>query len=214
MNSQDPIRTRLLQILRQNSLKLGNFTLASGQASHYYFDSKFTTLNPEGAYLTARLILEALAEASIQADAIGGLTLGADPIVAAVAAVSHMERDSYPPLPAFIVRKRTKGHGTRRRLEGIQPEPGTRVVIIDDVCTTGGSTLEAVTGAEEAGCEVVAVLALVDREQGGAHTLRNYRFIALISAADLLDDPEIQARLSELQKQAPRARCRDPIGRN
>ena len=92
MNTDNPTKTRLLGLLRQKSLKLGEFTLASGQKSHYYFDSKFTTLDPEGAYLTAKLILETLANVSIEVDAIGGLTLGADPIVSAVAAVSHMEQ--------------------------------------------------------------------------------------------------------------------------
>ncbi len=199
MNTDNPTKTRLLDLLRQKSLKLGEFTLASGQKSHYYFDSKFTTLDPEGAYLTAKLILETLANVSIEVDAIGGLTLGADPIVSAVAAVSHMEQHDYPALPAFIVRKRTKKHGTQRRLEGFQPATGKRVVIIDDVCTTGGSTLEAVKSAENAGCEVVVVLALVDREQGGAQALKGYRFIPLITASELLDDPKIQDRIRELQ---------------
>ena len=199
MNTENPTKTRLLDVLRQKSLKLGEFTLASGQKSHYYFDSKFTTLDPEGAYLTAKLILETLANISIKVDAIGGLTLGADPIVSAVAVVSHMEQHDYSTLPAFIVRKRTKKHGTQRRLEGFKPDTGKRVAIIDDVCTTGGSTLEAVKSAEDAGCEVVVILALVDREQGGAQALEGYRFIPLITASELLDDPGIQNRIRKLQ---------------
>jgi len=196
--SYDRMKQRLIRLLRTHSLKLGHFVLTSGESSLYYFDSKFTTLHPEGAYLTARLILETLRRENLQIDAIGGLTLGADPIVAAVAAVSHVERDRFAPVSAFIVRKKTKGHGTNRLLEGYDPVPGTRVAIVDDVCTTGGSTLQAIERAEEAGCQVEAVLCLVDREEGGARALQGRRFLPLIRAAELLDDPAIQGRLREL----------------
>ncbi len=199
-DSNNGFKQRLLQLLRAHSLQLGHFVLTSGKSSLYYFDSKFTTLHPEGAYLTAKLILETINREELRIDAIGGLTLGADPIVAAVAAVSHAERELYPPLPAFIVRKQPKGHGTKRLLEGYNPPPGARVAIVDDVCTTGGSTLQAIERAEQSGCHVEAVLCLVDREEGGSEALQAYRFLPLIRAAELLDEPAIQARLRELEE--------------
>lgn len=191
-------RKRLLELLRQKSLRIGHFKLVSGQTSHYYLDSKFTTLHPEGSYLTALLILEELQKRGVAADAIGGLTLGADPIVSAVAAVSWCERKRFKPLPAFIVRKESKQHGTRRFIEGYEPQPGTPVAIVDDVCTTGGSTIQAIRRAEEASLQVVAVLCLVDRQQGGAEALSAYPFFPLFTAEELLDDPDIQWQLSEL----------------
>ena len=193
------LKQRLLQLLRANSLQLGHFVLTSGKRSRYYFDSKFTTLHPEGSYLTAKLILETIKREELRIDAIGGLTLGADPIVAAVAAVSHVERELYPPLSAFIVRKQPKGHGAKRQLEGYSPLPEAPVAIVDDVCTTGGSTLQAIERAEQAGCRVEAVLCLVDREEGGSEALRDYRFLPLIQASELLDEPAIQKRLRELE---------------
>ncbi|GAB4252533.1 MAG: orotate phosphoribosyltransferase [Acidobacteriota bacterium] len=198
----DQERERLLAILREKSLKLGNFTLVSGQRSHYYFDSKFTTLDPEGAYLTARLVLAEIRKQGIDVEAIGGLTLGADPIVSAAAAVSYACRDQFRPLRAFIVRKEPKKHGTQRYIEGLEPAPGMPVAIIDDVCTTGGSTLKAIRGAEEAGMRVAAVLCLVDREQGGREALSAYPFYPLFTARELLDDPVIQERLRELEQSA------------
>jgi len=191
-------RKRLLEILREKSLRIGKFTLVSGLTSHYYFDSKPTTLDPEGGFLTARLILQALRDEGIEADAIGGLTLGADPIVSAVAAVSFAERDRFSPLSAYIVRKEPKKHGTQQFIEGFDGGPGTRVVVVDDVCTTGGSTLKAINLSREAGYEVVAVICLVDREQGGAEALEGYRLLRLFTATELLDDPAIQARIKAL----------------
>jgi orotate phosphoribosyltransferase len=198
--AMDEKRDRLLHLLRQKSLKLGHFKLVSGKTSHYYFDSKFTTLDPEGAFLTAHLILEKIREEDIKADAIGGLTLGADPIVAAVAAISHAQRDQFRPLKGFIVRKESKDHGTKRSIEGYQATPETPVIIIDDVCTTGGSTLQAIGQAEAAGYRVAAVLALVDREQGGSEALQSYAFYALFTARELLSDPQIQLQLRRLAK--------------
>ncbi len=194
-------RARLLRILRAKSLKLGRFILVSGQTSHYYLDSKFTTLDPEGAYLTARLILRELKRRAVEARAIGGLTLGADPIVSAVAAVSFVERREYRPLGAFIVRKEPKKHGTQQFIEGFEPEPEAPVVIVDDVCTTGGSTLRAIRAAEEAGLRVVAVVCLVDREQGGREALRDYPFFPLFTASELLAEPTIQKRLRRLAQE-------------
>ncbi len=174
-------RDRLRELLRRHSLMFGDFTLASGRKSRYYFDSKKTTLLPEGAYLTAREILRTLREKRVQAEAIGGLTLGADPIVCPVAALSFVEG---PPLRAFIVRKEAKDHGTGRRIEGEVPT-GSRVVIVDDVVTTAGSTLQAIEAAEQAGLVVVAVVCLVDREEGGTEKLSAWPYYPLFRRSDI-----------------------------
>jgi len=192
-------RKQLLRLLRQHSLKLGRFRLVSGATSYYYLDSKLTTLQPEGAYLSAKVILEEIRRQPIDVAAIGGLTLGADPLVSTVAAVSFAERDRYEPLDAFIIRKTAKEHGTGRLIEGYQGPQGVSVAVIDDVCTTGGSTLRAVQTAEGAGYRVTAVLCLVDREQGGRAALSNYPFYPIFTASELLDEPQIQARLEELK---------------
>jgi orotate phosphoribosyltransferase len=160
-------RERLKELLKIRSLKIGDFLLASGRRSKYYFDSKLTTLTSEGAYLTAECFLEVIRREAIEAEAIGGMTLGADPIVSAVAALSHQKG---PALDAFIVRKEAKGHGTMKWIEG-PAKPGQRVIIVDDVVTTGGSTLKAIEKAKEFGLEVVAVMALLDREEGGTEAL-------------------------------------------
>jgi orotate phosphoribosyltransferase len=180
----EPDRERLRLLLRSHSLMFGEFTLASGQKSHYYFDSKKTTLLPEGAYLAAAEVLRAIRVHGIEADAIGGMTLGADPIVCPVAALSQIEG---PALRAFIVRKDTKGHGTERRIEG-NLAPRSRVIVVDDVVTTGGSTLRAIEAAESAGHEVVAVLCLVDREEGGAERLARWPFHPLFRRAEIFDE--------------------------
>ena len=174
-------RNRLGALLRQHSLMFGDFTLASGKKSSFYFDSKKTTLLPEGAYLVAAEILALLAKQGIRADAIGGMTLGADPIVCPVAALSHQEGQ---PLRAFIVRKESKEHGTGRQIEG-SLEPGSRVVVVDDVVTTAGSTLKAIEAVETAGHEVVAVVCLVDREEGGTQRLSRWPFHPLFRKDDI-----------------------------
>ena len=176
-------RERLRQLLKQNSLMFGDFTLVSGKKSSFYFDSKKTTLLAEGAYLVAREVLRTLREAGIQADAIGGMTLGADPIVCPVAALSQIDG---PPLHAFIVRKQAKEHGTGRRIEG-NLAPGSRVVVVDDVVTTGGSTLQAIEAAEDAGHRVVAVLCLVDREEGGSEKLSRWPFLRLFRRSEIFE---------------------------
>ncbi len=160
-------RERLRQLLREHSLRFGDFTLASGRKSHYYFDSKRTTLLAEGAYLAARQVLREFRRHHIEAEAIGGMTLGADPVVCAAAALSWAEGK---PVHAFLVRKESKEHGTARRVEG-NLAPGSRVVIFDDVVTTGGSTLRAIEAAEQEGLRVVAVVCLVDREEGGGEAI-------------------------------------------
>ena len=178
-------REKLKNLLREHSLMFGDFTLASGRKSSFYFDSKKTTLLPDGAYLTAMEILEILRRHGIEADAIGGLTLGADPIVCSVAALSHL---TGRPIRAFIVRKESKEHGTARRIEG-KLEPGSRVVVVDDVVTTAGSTLKAIEAAEQEGHHVVAVVCIVDREEGGTEKLSRWPFFPIFRKSEIFDPP-------------------------
>lgn len=183
--SIEKMKEELRQLLRQKSLITGvERVLTSGRVSNYYIDAKMTTLDPRGARLVASLILAVLRDYDI--DAIGGFTLGADPIVAAVAALSA-ETDR--PLPAFIVRKEPKKHGERKLIEG-PFERGWRVCIVDDVVTTGGSTLKACQAVEEEGGKVVLTLAIVDRQEGGRENLeaKGYTFISLLTRDDLLKD--------------------------
>lgn len=191
-------RERLKQILLSRCLKVGRFRLASGRRSHYYLDLKQATLEPEGAYLSALLILEELRRREVSAAAIGGLSLGADPIVAAVAAVSFAHRSRFDPISAFIVRKQPKSHGTRRYLEGYQGPEGSPVVVVDDVCTTGGSARKAIVQSESAGYRVAAVISLVDREEGAAGNLAAYRYFSLFRASELLADPGVRRRIDAL----------------
>ncbi len=178
-------RERLKELLKKLSLKTGDFLLASGRRSKYYFDSKLTTLTAEGAYLTGRCFLDVIAEKKIVADGIGGMTLGADPIVSVVAAQSHKEGR---PLDAFIVRKEAKGHGTMKWIEG-PAKPGQKVIIVDDVVTTGGSTLKAIERAKEFGLEIVAVMALLDREEGGTEALsKEYAFYPVTRRTEIFGE--------------------------
>ena len=180
LNDHDKLR----EILQRKSLKKGDFTLSSGKKSSYYLDCRMTTMDPHGALLIARLILQKIRESDIQADAIGGLTLGADPIAASVAVVSALEN---LPLNAFIVRKEAKGHGMQRFIEGYDGPPGSQVVVVDDVCTTGDSIMRAAERVEEAGYKVVATICIVDREEGGSETIRKkYPFYSLFTAKGLL----------------------------
>lgn len=175
-------RERLQELLKKHSLLFGEFILKSGKKSNYYFDARLTTLLPEGSYLVAKEILRIIEENNIQADAIGGITLGADPIVSAVAVVSFIEGK---PLPAFIVRKEQKGHGAGRRIEGKVKEKA-RVIIVDDVVTTAGSTISAIEAAKEAGHEVVAVICIVDREEGGTEKLTPYNFFPIFRRSEII----------------------------
>ncbi len=177
----DP-RSALLDLLATHSFRLGNFTLASGQRSDYYIDCRVTTLHAEGGRLAGILMLDLIREHLPTARAVGGLTMGADPLVSNTASASAWELadhrefleldpdEDHGPEPVlvhgFLVRKAEKTHGTGRRVEGFL-QPGAEVVIVDDVCTTGGSTIAAIEATREAGMNVVGVLCLVDREQGG-----------------------------------------------
>jgi orotate phosphoribosyltransferase len=150
-------RHELLTLLAKKSFRLGQFQLSSGGTSDYYIDCRTTTLDARGAQLTGEVFLEAIRQQDWQADAIGGLTMGADPIVVAVAVTSGK-------LNGFLVRKSEKQHGTGQRIEGFR-EKGARVVIVDDVCTTGSSTVQAIEAAREFGFNVVGGICLVEREE-------------------------------------------------
>jgi orotate phosphoribosyltransferase len=176
---KDTLDRLLALALERGALKYGDFTLSSGKQSRYYFDGRILSLDPEGAHLIAQALLPRLVGAGVQA--LGGLTLGADPIVAAVALQSFQEGH---PIPGFIVRKEAKGHGMRQGIEGYVLKPKDRVAIVDDTCTTGGSLFQAIAAAEAAGGTVVKVLAVLDRMEGGSEELRRrgYDFEALLAA--------------------------------
>ena len=158
---------QLLSFLARTSFRLGQFKLSSGGTSDYYIDCRTTTLHAEGGRLTGHAILELLEANAIDAEAVGGLTMGADPIVSNVATASAWRAQSNPGAPllnGFLVRKAEKAHGTGRRIEGFLRE-GARVVIVDDVCTTGASTINALEAAREAGMIVAAAVCIVEREE-------------------------------------------------
>ncbi len=181
---KETLKQDLIRLVKEKSLITDvERVLTSGRVSNYYIDAKMTTLDPKGANLTARLFLEVLKSYDI--NAIGGYTLGADPIVSAVAALSA---ETERPLPAFIVRKEPKKHGERKMIEG-PFQHGWRVAVVDDVITTGGSTLKACKAVEEEGGEVVVALALVDRLEGGRENLEKdgYAFVSLLTRNDLLE---------------------------
>ena len=161
-------RRRLLRLLAERSFRLGTFQLSSGGTSDYYVDCRTTTMHAEGQALVGEVGLDALRYAGLAPDQVGGLTMGADPVSYAVA---HESARRPPSVHAFSVRKKAKGHGRSRRIEGCF-EPGSPVVVTEDVITTGGSALRAVEAVREAGGEVLAVLALVDREEGGGRPWR------------------------------------------
>ncbi len=169
-------KAELLNLLKtQAAFKFGDFTLSSGKKSDFYVDCRKVTLHPQGARLIGRIVLEKIK--GLKVDAVGGLTLGADPIIGAVITLSD--------LPGFIVRKKAKEHGTKQRIEGIL-QPGWRVLIVEDVATTGGSALEAIQAAEEAGAKVVKVISVVDREEGAGAALAGYSFDPIFKKSDLL----------------------------
>ena len=180
-------RLRLLDLLAQRSAKRGAFTLASGRQSDLYIDCSLTTMHPEGLSLIGPLGLHALGERGWHPDAVGGLTLGADPVSYAIAYASQL---AGIPTRAFTVRKEAKTHGTGKLIEGAYL-PGDRVVVIEDVITTGGSALKAVEVLRAAGGTVVGVLAVVDREEGGREALE----AAGVEVETLARAAEILARM-------------------
>lgn len=174
----NPSENILKLALELGALKYGEFILSSGQKTPYYFDGRVLSLHPLGAHLICEALLPIVKACGAQA--IGGPTLGADPIVAAVALTSYLEG---APVPAFIVRKYVKPHGTEQTLEG-PLTPGSRVAIVDDVCTTGSSLFYAIAAAESVGCSVVKVICVLDRRQGGSDEMRSrgYDFVSLLEA--------------------------------
>jgi len=159
-------RDQLLKLLATNSFRLGEFTLSSGGKSDYYIDCRTTTLHAQGAELTGRVFLELIQQQGWQPQAVGGLTMGADPIVVATSVISSQ---AGAPIHGFLVRKAEKAHGMGRRVEGFQ-EKGARVVIVDDVCTTGGSTIQAIEAAREFGFNIAGVACLVERLEAGGRS--------------------------------------------
>ena len=150
-------RQELLEMLAQKSFRLGEFQLSSGRTSDYYIDCRTTTLDARGAQLTGEVFLEEIRELGWEPEAIGGLTMGADPIVVAIIVASGK-------IHGFLVRKVEKQHGTGQRIEGFR-EKGAAVVIVDDVCTTGSSTIQAIEAARDFGFEIIGAMCLVERQE-------------------------------------------------
>jgi len=175
------LKSRLLELVNKHAVVHGDFILTSGARSTYYIDGKLLSLMPEGLNVLARVILEMIKGDPV--DAIGGLTLGADPIIGAVAALSH---DAGRPLAGLIVRKEKSSHGREKRIEG-PLKPGMSVVIIEDVVTTGSSSFKAIEALKEADCRIVKVIAIVDRLAGGgeAFAAQGYRFEPIFTLKDL-----------------------------
>lgn len=182
----------LLSLLSRVSFKLGKFTLASGTQSDYYIDCRTTTLHAEGGRLTGLAILDLLHHHSLKPDAVGGLTMGADPIVSNVATASAcyaLKHNSAPLIHGFLVRKTEKTHGTGKRIEGYCGK-GAKVLIVDDVCTTGSSTIAAIEAAREAGMKVIAVVCLVERREAKGRpaveaAAQGAPFFSLFTAAEV-----------------------------
>lgn len=183
---------QLLGLLAKLSFKLGEFKLSSGGTSDYYIDCRITTLHAEGGRLTGHAILDLLHEHKIKPAAVGGLTMGADPIVSNVATASAWyarENHGAPLIQGFLVRKAEKAHGTGRKIEGFC-EKGASVLVVDDVCTTGASTITAIEAVREAGMKVAAVVCLVEREEAGGRAAveaaaQAAPFLSLFTAKDI-----------------------------
>ncbi|NYT02511.1 MAG: orotate phosphoribosyltransferase [Methanosarcinales archaeon] len=174
-------RDRMLSLLQNKALEVRKVTLSSGKESNYYIDAKRVILTAEGAYLTGKLLLEKL---DPRVKAVAGMTLGADPIVAAISVMSHIQKRD---VAALIVRKEPKKHGTMRFIEGPRLEKGDRVAVVDDVVTTGASLVKSIERIEDEGYQVVQALAILDRMEGGHEELlkAGYRLDALFTRDDL-----------------------------
>ena len=183
LRAMDP-RAELVRLLAERSVQFGEFTLSSGRRSDFYIDARLTTMSPDGLRAIAAVALPEIRASDWNPDAVGGLTMGADPISYAIALASTM--DEGPLLRAFSVRKDVKAHGTRRRIEGPFRD-GDRVVIVEDVLTTGGSALAAAAAVEHERGTVVGILALLDREEGGRTTVESdYPIRVLTTATEVI----------------------------
>ena len=188
-NSKEEIaarRAKAFALIKERSFLRGNFVLASGKTSEYFLDLKPTMFDPEGSYVLAELLLDQLSDVTV--DYVGGLALGAVPLISTLTMLSHQRGR---PVSGFFVRKEVKDHGTKKLVEGLRKDEslkGKKVVIIDDVTTTGGSSMIAVDAVQESGAEVVLGLSVVDRDQGAVETYgkRNIPFRAVFSAQDFL----------------------------
>ena len=170
------MKNQLKKLLKDTgAVKFGEFTLSSGKKSDFYVDCRKVTLHPQGAKLVGKIILEKIKD--LKVDAVGGMTMGADPIIGAVITLGD--------IPGFIVRKKAKEHGTGQKIEGLI-EKGWKVLIVEDVATTGGSALQAIEAAEAAGATVVKVISVVDREEGAANSLKNYDFEPIFKKSELI----------------------------
>jgi orotate phosphoribosyltransferase len=170
------LKEELKQLLFETgAVKTGDFILSSGKHSNLYIDCRKVTLHPRGARLIAGIILEKIK--GLKIDAIGGLTLGADPITSSVVTLSD--------IPGFIVRKKEKEHGTRQKIEGLLA-PGWKVLVVEDVATSGASALQAIEAVEAAGAKVMKVIAVVDREEGAAEVLKSYSFDPIFKKSELV----------------------------
>ena len=190
------LKLRLIEIVLEKSFQYRDnppFTLASGKQSNYYFNCKPTTMDPEGMNLIGKVLFGMLQDAPITAA--GGLTLGADPIANALSVISFQEGK---PIKSFTVRKETKDHGTKSKIEGTLKQ-GERIVVLDDVITTGGSTITAIEAVREAGLVIDRVIAFIDREEGGRENILKY--VDRVDA--VLTRTEVMAVYRELHSAGP-----------
>ena len=180
------IRQRLKELLLKKSYRKGRVKLSSGRESDFYIDGKQTTLDAEGAYLCGMLLYDLISSQEDKIAGVGGMTLGADPLVTAVSIVSYLEGES---LPAFIVRKEPKAHGTENYIEGKDNlAEGARVALLEDVVTTGGTLLQVIERVKSQGFEVGLIATVVDRQEGGVEALaaHGYKLLSVFSREQLL----------------------------
>jgi orotate phosphoribosyltransferase len=187
----DNVKKELVKLIFEKAFKYSDepvFRLVSGRMSNYYFNCKAVTLHPEGMYLIGNIIFDMLQDTAVKG--IGGLTLGADPIADAVAYTSYLKKK---PVEAFVVRKTAKAHGTMQWIEG-NIKAGDRVVIVDDVITTGKSTIEAINRSQEAGLDIVRIIALVDRQEGGRESIEalGFRVDAVVTREEVMEHYRIR----------------------
>lgn len=187
--SATSLRAELVALLKERSLRLGEYTLSSGRKSHYYVDARLTTMSAQGLEVIGLLGVSMIAAANWKARLVGGLTLGADPLAYSISLAS---RKTPPIFDAFVVRKESKGHGTRRKIEGCFTE-SSRVVVVEDVITTGGSALTAIKAVEDAQGVVVGVLGVVDRMESGRAAIEKagYPVLTMVTIRDLGVEPDM-----------------------